>query len=414
MIKISKGIINIKFLFFKFSLSKNFYVDFYFKIIRFFDVLLPKDKNKIVFCLVNSNINAGSSYYEYLSKTYGNKYKYIILLENIADNLPKKNTYKLNSIRGIWEGLSSKYVIVTNCSNHLSIFASKKHKYLYLNHGMPIKKMAFSKKIKNKRYKRNLNLLRKAYFMVTSDIFKQLIISCYKADYSKVYITGTARNDLIGNQENDITIQEIFKFNNFDKVVIYMPTYKMTKNNIKNNTDRDFNNIFYLDDYNEDDFIKLLENQNILFIMKPHPREEFYYREHPEVIPNSDNFKIVYNEDFYSNGIEHYELFKFIDLMISDYSSAPIDYLILNRPVLYLNNLAEDYSNKRGMILEDNYEILMPGVKVVTFKDFQVQLLDSLYADSYRQEREKKLPLIHKYRDFNSCERIYKVMESLK
>ncbi|MBQ3641915.1 CDP-glycerol glycerophosphotransferase family protein, partial [bacterium] len=176
----------------------------------------------------------------------------------------------------------------------------------------------------------------------------------------------------------------------------------------------EFNNIFYLDDYNKNSFIKTIEDNNILFIMKPHPRDEFFYKKNPDVLPDTANFKIVYNEDFYNNGIENYELFKFVDVMVSDYSSAPIDYLILNRPVIYLNSLAEGYSAKRGMILEENYEILMPGVKVVTYKDFEQQLLDNLYKDSYKQERERLLPLIHKYMDFNSCKRIYKVIESLK
>ena len=49
-----------------------------------------------------------------------------------------------------------------------------------------------------------------------------------------------------------------------------------------------------------------------------------------------------------------------------------------------------------------------------TYKEFKQQFIENLYHDSYKQEREKSLPLIHKYRDFNSCERIYKVMESLK
>lgn len=421
-IKVTARRLNIKFWFIKFSISrykvgltKDFYVDLFFKFIRLFDIILPKDENKIVFCLTNSNINAGSVYYDYLLKNYKNKYKCIILLDNLSyDKWKTNNVFTLNTLRGIFEGMTSKYVIVTNCSGHLSIFTSKKHHYLFLNHGMPIKKMAFSKPMKNVSYKRNSTLLSGANFLVTSDIFKQLIISCYKADYSKVFVTGTARNDIIGSSTDDTKINEMFNLNEYSKVVLYLPTYKMSRASRHCNTSRDFNNIFYFDDYDEQKFIEILESNNILFIMKPHPKEEFFYRENPEVLPKTKNFRLVDNREFFNRDIEYYQLFKFADLMISDYSSAPIDFLILDKPVLYLNNLAEDYSSKRGMILEDNYEILMPGLKAVTFEDFKVQFLDCLYKDSYKSERERLLPLIHKYRDFNSCKRICEVMESLK
>jgi hypothetical protein len=96
--------------------------------------------------------------------------------------------------------------------------------------------------------------------------------------------------------------------------------------------------------------------------------------------------------------------------MISDYSSVTLDYLILNKPVIYLNSLAEDYSKTRGMILEDNYEITMPGIKVVTYKDLERELIENLETDKYKQEREKSLPLVHKYCDNKSAERVYEKM----
>ena len=97
--------------------------------------------------------------------------------------------------------------------------------------------------------------------------------------------------------------------------------------------------------------------------------------------------------------------------MISDYSSVTIDYLLLNKPVLYLDNLSEDYKNTRGFILEDNYKILMPGAQVDNFNQFKEELLENLINDKYKYEREKSIPLIHKHIDFNSNERIYEIMK---
>ena len=77
-------------------------------------------------------------------------------------------------------------------------------------------------------------------------------------------------------------------------------------------------------------------------------------------------------------------------------------------------NQADEYAKNRGLILEDNSDILMPGIKARSFAEFQNAMKDALTKDSYKQERERLLPLIHKYRDFNSCDRIYNIMKDLK
>ena len=235
------------------------------------------------------------------------------------------------------------------------------------------------------------------------------MIASFNANYHKVFITGSPRNDMIGYTANDEKIKNLFNLNKYNKVVMYMPTFKSTKKGPKSQISSEFTNIFYLNDYDENDFVKMLEDNNILFILKPHPTEEFFYKKHKNIVPKSDNFKMVFNETFYYNNIQPYEIYKFVDLMISDYSSAAIDYMLLNRPVVYINSLAEDYGATRGMVLEDNFELLMPGVKVVTYKDLREQVMDGLTVDSHRAEREKFLPLMHKYRDFHSCERVYEV-----
>ena len=96
--------------------------------------------------------------------------------------------------------------------------------------------------------------------------------------------------------------------------------------------------------------------------------------------------------------------------MVSDFSSVTLDYLIINRPVIYLDNLTADYSQNRGMILPDNYELFMPGHKVKTYFDLEDKILKSLFEDDMRTLREKTIPLIHKYQDNKASERIFKIM----
>lgn len=389
------------------------------KYTRILDNIIPKKNNKICFLVAYNHTNACLAYYNYLIKNHKNDYDYTIIINTPEapheNNLKIQNLYPYTSFIGIFRAITSKYVVCTHCNFLLDIFNSDKHIYLHFNHGMPIKKVGLTRNVYDQDLKRQCKLLgEKANLFVTSDIFKLITIACYKANYNNVHITGTPRNDLIASTVNDDKLKKYFEFDKYAKTILYMPTWKNNSEGTDAQVNMSYNNIFYLNDFDEKDFIKTIEENNILFIMKPHPISENFYKQNCNVLPKSQNFKIVYNDYFYSNQIEHYELFKFIDLMISDYSSAPLDYLILNRPVAYLNNLADDYNKTRGIILEDNYEILMPGIKILTYNNLKSQLIDILNGDSYKEEREKLLPIIHKYRDFNTCERIYQIMKTLK
>ena len=144
--------------------------------------------------------------------------------------------------------------------------------------------------------------------------------------------------------------------------------------------------------------------------MKPHPLDEELYLENQDTLPISSHFKVVYEENLKNNGFNLYELLKYTDLMISDFSSVTLDYLIANKPIIYLDNLTNEYSKNRGLILPDNYRIFMPGHKVKTYLDLEDKLLKSLFKDDMKDLREKAIPLIHKYRDDKACERIFDIM----
>ena len=189
----------------------------------------------------------------------------------------------------------------------------------------------------------------------------------------------------------------------------------MIKNGSKEIT-TEFNNIFYCQDYNRDKFINTLKDNNILFIIKPHPFDEEIYKDkniHSEYT-NIENIKVVFNQDFENMGINLYELFQHTDMMISDYSSIALDYAILNKPIVYLDNLSQDYNKNRGFILEDNYKMFIPGIKVKNFE----QLLTTIKSTTHNNQNSKilseQIPIIHKYVDNKSCERIYKIMKGLQ
>ena len=99
--------------------------------------------------------------------------------------------------------------------------------------------------------------------------------------------------------------------------------------------------------------------------------------------------------------------------MITDFASIAIDYLTTGKPILYLDNFTGEYKSDRGMILEDNFSILISGPKIKTYSDLKYYITESLSKDSYKEDRLKTVPLLHKYTDNKSSERIYNILKKL-
>lgn len=75
------------------------------------------------------------------------------------------------------------------------------------------------------------------------------------------------------------------------------------------------------------------------------------------------------------------------DLLITDYSSIYIDYLLTSKPVMFLPYDIDEYSKGRGFNFD--YDAVTPGPKPSTFSQFQSEIMKLLYnPDYYTEERQ--------------------------
>lgn len=386
-------------------------------IMYFFDFIIPKNKRKIIFHSVPDFSDNSLEFYRYL-KNNKKKYKMVWICSNKhIKKTPKeiKKTYFVESIKGLYHLLSAKYIISTHWHLVNVCNFKRRHKLIELWHGMPFKTLGYNEKnIPCTTLKKYVTMGKNGYFFVSSDIFKLSMISSFLIPDNNIYITGQARTDCIIDQRNKKEVANFIEKKSFKKVILYTPTYKEAQRNNRRDINKEFENIFYFDDYNEEKFYQFLEKEKILFIVKPHPFDErFYKQELDQKKLIHPNIKIIFNEDMSKNNFYFYEFFQHADLMITDFSSIAIDFLITKKPVIFLDNLSDEYSQNRGFILEDNYQILMPGEKVKSFNKLLHSIQDALTVDSWKEEREKTLPLLHKHQDNKSCERIYNIIKDL-
>lgn len=381
-------------------------------IISLLDYIIPKQDKKIACFLFDKHESKTFVFTDYIEQHYPNEYKIVYI--NTTGKNKRLKEYKFYDLRALYHIYSSKYIIITHCDYRIGFLKSKKRTYINLFHGMPIKKIAFTKET-SKSTQKHYNFVSENFkCFASSDIFKSILVSCFMVPYNNIFITGLPITDRIMDNTNNAIVNEFFNFNKYKKVIFYLPTFKTKGTDLKPQINTEYNNIFYFDNFNNKEFTNFLEQNEYLFIMKPHPLDEEFYKSNLNSIPQSNNFKIIFDQDLKENNFDLYDMFKFTDLMISDFSSVTLDYLILNRPVIYLDNLTEEYSENRGMILPDNYPIFMPGHQVKTYQELKEKIIKSLTEDDTKELRERTLPLIHKYRDDKASERIFKIMTGLE
>lgn len=157
----------------------------------------------------------------------------------------------------------------------------------------------------------------------------------------KQLITGQPRNDFMFEKVDTIILKN---FKKTQKMIIWLPTYRKSDVGISiNNGISIFNNI------NIDNFEKLnniLKNQDITLIIKPHPMEKI------NMSQEYSNIQIVDNNLLNMYGVNLYSLLRHTDVLITDYSSVFIDFLLTKKPIYFYTPDKDIYKNDRGFIYD--------------------------------------------------------------
>lgn len=386
-------------------------------LIKFLDLIFPKDKTKVIFTSYPDFSDSAYLFYEFLKDKKQTKFKKIIWLKDKKTSKHQAvndKTYFIYSLLGIWHLITAKYIIHDHCNLFLDFLKSGRHVLFNLWHGSPIKAIGMlDDEVLPKTRKRYNFMAKYSYWFVTSDIYKIIISSTFQINPKKIYITGIVKTDIIFKSDKDKYIKKCFNLDGFSKTILYAPTYKARGAN-RVDVEIDTKNLFCFKEYDRDDFIKYLKENNICLIIKPHPFEEtdFIKFLNRNCYNQNENIRIITTNALTTNGINLNEVFGVTDLIISDFSSITVDYAISKKPILYLTNYLQNYQEGRGFILPDNLKILMPGETVSNYQELKEKASFCLRNNNANYS-EKELKLIYKYLDGNSCERIFEIMKNL-
>ncbi|TCP19004.1 CDP-glycerol glycerophosphotransferase (TagB/SpsB family) [Scopulibacillus darangshiensis] len=262
----------------------------------------------------------------------------------------------LDMWRGIYHLATSRTVFVDNYYGFLSVTDFKEDvQCIQIWHAAgAIKKFGLEDAAASGRSKKAQERFLRVYkkfdkIVVGSDALANVFMKAFNISAGNVVKTGIPRTDLFFDKNAAREIAAGLAINSKimkeKKVILYAPTFRDTELSA-------FNLKLDLDLMQKE-----LGEDYVLFL-KVHPAVKTklnYEQEFPG---------FVYDYSDYGN---INELLLITDILITDYSSIPYEFALLNRPMIFFPYDLEDYKKERG--LWDDYESLVPGPVVYTTGD---------------------------------------------
>lgn len=242
------------------------------------------------------------------------------------------------------------------------------------------------------------------YTTVISDLYSKIHQNIYGLREDQVLVTGYAKQDWLFHPVMDW--KERLGIPEAQKYIFWLPTFRMAKQQLQNLNEYELGGqtglpvvcthkmLAHLDG--------LLKGMGIVLILKLHP---FHDREKTGRI-DMDNIVMLDNGQLAEKDIQINQLLGHADALISDYSSAAVDYMILDRPIAFTLDDMEEYGHSRGFVFENIREWL-PGMELLSFEDMCSFIKEiGRDTDTTKEKRRKLTSKMHKYQDGNSCRRI--------
>ncbi len=363
---------------------------------KWFCEFYPKDKTMILIGIPNSNFyNDNSKYFfEFLYNQHQNEFKFFLITKNkklyskleskFGDHIIYAFSYQALSVY-----LRSKFVLLTNGNGDIFPFIPTNKKQIVVNmwHAITFKNVGYLSKV-NVSGEINLNL---NYFLVSSETERESMMRAFRYPKETFKIFGLPRNDIYFNQK------DVKQVATEKTTILYLPTF------------RDFapTEFFPFADFDNYELHHFLSKNNIEIIIKPHKRDSTNQRL-LNIVKDNPNIKIKTSA---VNDIDIQQMLLDCDILLTDYSSVYFDFLLLDRPIIYIPYDLEQYLEERGLLFD--FEEVTCGDKTLTQKEFIQSIKNNI--ENPAKDRELRAAItqrFHQYNDGQASERLFNFIKS--
>jgi CDP-glycerol glycerophosphotransferase len=263
-------------------------------------------------------------------------------------------------------------------------------------HGIPIKAIGnLDERFTARQFRREFRKSKRIdLFSVASVLERSIIAGAFVSEAKKVKVFGLPRNDSLGMPHADLPaagqqlVMQARAAKSGRRFILYAPTFRDYDRDSVGLSKQD---LAWLE--------PLLQNNNALLGIRPHPRDLDLYRELIDSSPHIvDCSQSVYDDVSC--------LMREVDLLISDFSSIWVDYLLLDRPIVFYAWDLQRYIASRGFSVP--FDRVLPSDFAEDAKQLQNALEQALQGGEPVPERQRWVKgLFHQYQDFNSSARLY-------
>ncbi|MFX1575399.1 MAG: CDP-glycerol glycerophosphotransferase family protein [Promethearchaeota archaeon] len=385
-------------------LNKINYNYFFLKLVELFSAIynrtLRKNINQKLLIFGGDHFSDNSKYlFLYLNSFSSYRIIWLSKFKDVVYTLRKGGfeAYKRFSLKAFFLLLKAKYIFITHTlTDILPVNLNPYTKLIYLAHGIPFKTTNFDVKNFQSLFptKFQLEIIFKMfktteYHISCSDNFHAILSNAYRISKKRVISTGYPRNDILFINDRQY-ISKIYEKNkiprSIERIILYAPTFREEKV-AKFPLDRQLLNKLN----------KVLKESKSILLLKAHKFEQII------------DFKTLENIKIVDKNQDIMNLLLISDILITDYSSVFLDYILTLRPIIFFAYDLESFRKLRGFYY--GYESFIPGPLV---KD-GIELIEkiktiSIWAPKYKDQLIKVKNFSHKYQDGNSCYRICKYL----
>tara|TARA_B100000900_G_scaffold409904_1_gene426625 strand:- start:60 stop:1247 length:1188 start_codon:yes stop_codon:yes gene_type:complete len=311
----------------------------------------------------------------------------------------KKHIVLFTSLKGVITLLKASQIVVDyshwSYRNPLYFFLSLKAKKVHLWHGLTFKPVELgliangTPYLKSRLFRHvvNYDLMVSTSDFWTKHLYKKYFLAKDVENYgyprNDVLFRTPDHLDLIGVDVNKFKLLKMAKEKGH-KIAIYSPTFR-----------DDGSDAFSSGHLNIEKLNTFLSKHNIILVLKMHPLNARTYEDLSNIVN--------YDKDF-----DVYPVMSLSDMMITDYSSIYIDYLIIDRPIVFFNYDYEKYLEQNRK-LQTKFLDTIPGVVTTEQEGLEKAILDHLISDNdtHKSDRTKLKEISYEFFDGDSAHRIF-------
>ncbi|MEH7116859.1 CDP-glycerol glycerophosphotransferase family protein [Neobacillus vireti] len=314
---------------------------------------------------------------------------------NASQSVPFETHGLINWLKSIYHLATARWMIIDNYYGFLSAVTFRKNvECIQIWHaagalktfGLQDKTIRYRSPSANRRFQKVYDHFDK--IVVGSEEMAGIFEEAFNVSSQRMLKTGIPRTDFFYDENlKQEAIQTFFK--QYPKLsgkkrILYAPTYR--------DGELDHNQL-HLD-------VKKMQRElgdDYLLLIKLHP-----------AVRTTNQFDELYPDFVYdfSNYGRVNELLLVADLLITDYSSLPVEYALLNKPMIFFSYDKDQYSEKRGLI--NDYEEQVPGPIVYDTEHLIKVIIENNFNYKKIQDFSNRW---NKYSNGNASENLVKYLQ---